>query len=234
MCLKGLLALALRVSTPAPKDPHYDLKFNGTSGEGGQAKVFITAEELEQMMASEKGVTILDARNKINPLALLLNPGAGWTIPGAYRAHWLDFIAPGTRDTLLPVPELEKMFRDRGVSNDVPVVVYGSWTEAWGEEGRIYWQLDWLGHKQTYILYGGLFAWKTRRQQGRGRSGMGDFVAHPVANRTIDANQIMTKMDSEPSTLLLLDVRTTAEYEGAKLYGAKRGGHVPSAVHYGW
>lgn len=75
--------------------------------------------------------------------------------PGSRRASWGSFTASGGRSVLKPVPELQTQFRELGVSNDVPVVVYGSWTEEWGEEGRIFWQLDWLGHPQVYILYGG-------------------------------------------------------------------------------
>ena len=38
-------------------------------------------------------------------------------------------------DSLADVAELQRVFREKGVSNDRPVVVYGGWSAAnyWGE-----------------------------------------------------------------------------------------------------
>lgn len=79
-----------------------------------------------------------------------------WNFLGSRGAPWGSFTVSGGRGDLKSVADLESMFRKLGVSNDVPVVVYGSWKEEWGEEGRIFWQLEWLGHKDVRILYGGM------------------------------------------------------------------------------
>ncbi|CAD7700397.1 unnamed protein product [Ostreobium quekettii] len=228
----GALVLAVCCDVAVAEIPEYDLNFNITKGEG-TVKVFVSPDELETMMESEKGVTLLDAREAPGPLAVLANRRTE-SIPGSYHAHWTDFIVEGTRDTLQSVEELEGLFRERGVSNDVPVVVYGVWTEGWGEEGRIFWQLHWLGHQQAYILYGGVFAWNTSDHEGRGRTADGDFVAKPIDDRIIDADQLKKRLDTEPQNLVVLDARTIAEYEGAQLYGEERGGHVPGAVQFEW
>lgn len=233
VCVAGIVGLIIWCYDWNRAGPKYDLKFNSSSVEG-TAKVFITAEELQRMMESEEGVTLLDARNQESAIARGLSPDWPEKIPGAYIARWKDFVVPGTRDTLLPVSELERRFRERGVCNSVPVVVYGSWTEAWGEEGRIFWQLDWLNHKQAYILYGGIYAWTDISCKRCGRRGPGDFAAHPVDSRLINADKIVKTTNSKSDSLLLLDVRTEAEYTGAHPYGAKRGGHIPAAVSYEW
>ena len=40
--------------------------------------------------------------------------------------------------------------------NDRPVVVYGDWVNEWGEEGRLFWMLEYLNHTRVHVLYGGV------------------------------------------------------------------------------
>lgn len=139
----------------------------------------------------------------------------------------------GGREDLKSVEEIEQIFREKGVSNDVPVVVFGGWKEEWGEEGRIFWQLDWLNHTQAYILYGGIFGWTEGDYQGRGRDGEGDFVARPIASRYA-TEQSISRMLENNDDLVIFDARAENEYNGDTPYGSSRGGHIPTAVSYDW
>jgi 3-mercaptopyruvate sulfurtransferase SseA len=120
---------------------------------------FICVERLVELMRSSK-VTLLDARPP--PTTSTRQPGLGKTIPGAVRTEWQEFMqATASGEELRSPEDIAAVFRSKGVSNEQPVVIFGSWSAegAWGEEGRIWWQLWWLNHKRTYILFGGIWAW---------------------------------------------------------------------------
>ena len=223
-------------------DPDYDLREIPTA----ERKIFIHAEELEQLLNSETGATVLDARTRDSALLKHMRPGHGSSIEGRDTAHvvrvyfkyrtgarispWQDFTDGGE---LKSVDDIQQLFRDRGVSNDVPVVVFGIWKEGWGEEGRIFWQLDWLNHTQAYILYGGIFAWTETAFTGRGRNGPGDFVARPVPERYASAAEIENLLNNN-ADVTIVDARAENEYIGDTPYGSSRGGHIPTAMHYRW
>lgn len=117
---------------------------------------FVSVEWLVEQMASQGGVTVLDAREPDSLKAT--QAGLGLTIPGSSRSRWQDFM---NGDDLKSPAEMGAEYRARDVRNDRPVVVYGGWSadNFWGEEGRVWWQLHWLNHTQAYILYGGIWAW---------------------------------------------------------------------------
>lgn len=198
--------------------------------------VFISSRDLHDLMVnSPTGVTILDARDRLDPIRARFTPGSGDSIPGARRAPWRDFTVSGDRGDMKPVAELESIFQGLGVSNDVPVVVYGSWTEAWGEEGRIFWQLQWLGHPNVKILYGGIFGWReSDLKGGSGLEGKGTFEADPKPSLIIDADEIADRINAGGDDLFLLDSRTRDEFDGDLRYNVERGGHIPGAVSFHW
>eukprot|EP00210_Caulerpa_lentillifera_P002424 g2323.t1 len=223
-----LLATALLITwyviLPAD-DPDYNLTPFLTIDE----TVFISSEQLEQYLNSETGATVLDARSRYHRVVERTKAGYGDSIPGSRSAPWTDFTRNGGRDELKPIHELQDLYQQRGVSNNRPVVIYGSWKEDWGEEGRIYWQLDYLNHTNVFILYGGIFGWNGT---GRGVDGRGDFVARPVPERHITANKIVTALDDDE--VVIVDARTEDEYGGSTPHGSPRGGHIPTAVSYDW
>lgn len=233
----GVTALVYWYDVLPKDDPDYDLQevVLQSTNSSESAGVFITVEELHELMVnSPKGVTVLDARNKYNPIVARSKPGAGKSIPGSHRASWGMFTVSGSRGDLKPIPDVEAIFRDLSVYNDVPVVVYGSWKEEWGEEGRIYWQLDYLGHKNVSILYGGIFSWDESGLDGKGIGGKGDFVASPNPEKISSADEIADLIDAGGDDLFLLDARTKTEFDGSTQYNVARGGHIPGAVSFHW
>jgi len=108
--------------------------------------VFVSAAELDAMMRAPQSVTVLDARGG-NSFYAIEDPAWGNSIPGSQRVAWKEFTDTRT-GKLLPAERQQQIFQSKGVSMGVPVVVYGAWSSkrSWGEEGRIYWQLDYLGH----------------------------------------------------------------------------------------
>lgn len=119
---------------------------------------FVSVEELVELMASEGGVTLLDARE--TPSVSSVQPGLNRNIPGFERARWTEFM---DGDDLKSPEDMAQAYRDHGVYSNRPVVVYGGWAadNFWGEEGRVWWHLHWLNHPNARILYGGIWSWNS-------------------------------------------------------------------------
>ena len=134
-------------------------------------------------------------------------------------------------DKKLLMPKLntiKKTLSDTGIDKDSLVVVYDSGVFMWA--ARLYWILDFLGHKDVGILqvgYGGLNQEDFDRSTITFKPKRKDFIPQ------IDNDKIKTKLD----TLLaigkktIIDGRIYKHYEGKESL-AKRFGHIPTAQSY--
>lgn len=167
-------------------------------------------------------VTVLDART--------VERYAKGHVPGALSAPWTVFTTGAGDGSLLPAAELQAKLRALGVRQGRPVVVYARWREGWGEEGRLFWMLDYLGHSNVRVIRGGWGAWRGPVAQGAGETVPGDFTARVQPQRRVGTAQLALKHTSVD----LIDTRSAAEFAGETPYGSKRGGHVPGARHLYW
>jgi hypothetical protein len=119
----------------------------GEQARGGS--LFVEPEALRGWMAAADAPVLLDAREG----AVARISGAACAAPWKSLAQWGG--SGGNRSTLRPAPELERTLRGCGVRGDRAVVVYGDWDQAWGEEGRLFWTLEYLGHSRCAVLRGG-------------------------------------------------------------------------------
>ena len=72
---------------------------------------------------------------------------------GGVRVPWTDTRTGGHRSGLLPgAAVLARMFEQRGVDWDRPVVVVGAGASGWGEGARVAWSLAWLDHPSVSWL----------------------------------------------------------------------------------
>ncbi len=152
--------------------------------------------------------------------------------PGAVRVRWNDFSDPNAPGHLHPdVSTLETLVSAVGVDAGRPVLVIGSWNQGWGEEGRIWWMLRYLGVSDVAILAGGWPAWRD--------AGMpieaGPTAAPEATFRARVDPTVLASIDavSRPDTVVV-DTRSAPEFDGATPYGSARGGHVPGAVSLPW
>ena len=79
-------------------------------------------------------------------------------IPGAVHSTWHEYSDPqATAKGLLDpdVARLEKRLQALGINNSSDVVVYSNPFDNWGDEGRMFWMLQYLGHKSVKVLDGG-------------------------------------------------------------------------------
>ena len=181
------------------------------------APVFVGAQGL-----GGAGVTLLDARTAARY--------AEGHLVGALSAPWTEFTAGAHDGALLPVAELEAKLSALGVRRDRPVVVYARWREGWGEEGRLFWMLDYLGHPNVRVIRGGWPAWRGPVSTAAVKPAPGAFTARVQPSRRIDTKELALRREHVD----LIDTRSAAEFAGAMPYGSKRGGHVPGARHLYW
>ena len=201
--------------------------------------VFMTAEDVK-VHVDARTATILDARNDFDA-----------HLPGAQHAAWQDFSHAGgageaTHSVLKPKAELEALLSARGVSNSRPVIVYGDWINQWGEEGRLLWMLDYLGHPDVKVMYGGIDAYRLPAPNGAGYEDTlvsdsdaplaGAFVSPGLQEQVrADRDEIAAALELGLCNYAFFDTRTQAEYDGSRsMYNARREGHIPNALWYPW
>lgn len=184
------------------------------------------------------GVTVVDAREE----------GAfeSGHLPGSVRMRWDEWTEekPGALNLLLgsparwgrvPPPDdaLQMRLRALGLHNARTVVVVGD-PEGWGEEGRVAWNLLYWGADAVVLMDGGFPAWvRAGMPVARGRAAApaaaGTFVLAPrAARRALLADVVELGRVAHPGRALL-DARTPEEFEGRRVAGQSRGGHVPGA-----
>lgn len=158
-------------------------------------------------------------------------------VPGAVRVSWSRYRDGWFRVGRLPdnLDKLARKLEKLGVDDERPVVVYDAAHEGWGQAGRVAWMIGYLGHEDVRILDGGYAAWVDNGGEpttDRPDVERGSFTVQTRSSwrATIDDVQHATENDD----VVILDVRSEKEYEGARPYFSKRGGHIPGARHLYW
>src|SRR5918911_3414855 len=78
-------------------------------------------------------------------------------IAGAVKLHWRDDLQDPVERDLVDKPTFERLMRERGISNETTLVLYGdrnNWFAAYA-----YWYLKIYGHQDVRILDGGRQKW---------------------------------------------------------------------------
>jgi thiosulfate/3-mercaptopyruvate sulfurtransferase len=109
--------------------------------------------------------------------------------------------------------------------------VYANNTAGWGEDGRIAWMLKMAGLPNAKILDGGFTYWSANNYPTTTSRTPAPQVTSFVVS-SFDSSYTITKVGVSTgiASLKIVDARDTAEFNGAQLYGEKRGGHLPGAV----
>jgi thiosulfate/3-mercaptopyruvate sulfurtransferase len=116
--------------------------------------LLIDTESLEQNLG-RPGLVIIDVRGKAAY-------AFGGHIPGAVHATWHEFSDPHAVAKGLLDPDLsriEQKIRALGVSQESDIVIYSNPFDNWGDEGRMFWMLEYLGLSNLRILDGGWVKW---------------------------------------------------------------------------
>lgn len=193
-----------------------------------EASLLVSAEWLKK---NKGNVVLVDAR----PESLY----SGGHIPGAVNASWTYFAnmnAPtGTKKwgTIWQPATMAKRIGALGINGKKQVVVYDD-AGGWGQSGWALWILRMSGIKNAKILEGGFTAWKKDGGAVSRTAHKNKAVAFSVSkyqeHYLVNTEWINNNMGK--SGLVLLDVRTLAEYQGKiRPFQEKRAGHLPGAIN---
>lgn len=194
--------------------------------------LLIDTESLQNQLG-QPGLVVIDVRGRAAY-------EFGGHIPGAVHTTWHDYSDPNAVAKGLIDPEMKRMeqrMRALGISDDSQVVIYSNPFDNWGDEGRMFWMLEYLGHTNLRILDGGWVKWVEERrpfEHGRVTPKPGTFTVK-TANHTVIAKDELKALvkQSHPDTVIV-DARSLEEYLGKEVSGIPRAGHIPSAVHLAW
>ena len=198
-------------------------------------QVFISIEDARKL----KYVTILDCRNKVSDAS----------IPNSIHTPWTMFTDDPESGLLSADNVIQTKFQQLGIDKTYTTIVYGDWNHAWGEEGRVYWNLQYMNITKSYILYGGFRAanaqtWVQSQKPKTCCSGItpSTVVVEPVENIRVKKGELLglvtnpvdVQHKNKDIALYLIDVRDKEEYDGKKDYGTSRVGHLPKSKHWHW
>lgn len=161
-------------------------------------------------------------------------------IPGAVHSSWHEYSDPqATAKGLLDpdVARLEKRLQALGINHSSDVVVYSNPFDNWGDEGRMFWMLQYLGHKSVKVLDGGWPKWTAEHrpyQHEPVRPKPGNFKASVQPDVMIDKQELKKLVKSPRRDTVIVDARSVEEYAGKEIDGLPRPGHIPSAVNVPW
>jgi thiosulfate/3-mercaptopyruvate sulfurtransferase len=155
-------------------------------------------------------------------------------IPGAVyvSSTWLATETPDGAATPVFAANAANVLSAAGVGDSTTVVVYD------GSRGlvaaRLFWIMEYLGHRDVRLLNGGLAAWVG---DGHEVSKAGSPVARENFVPEVDPARLASKswvLENLDNPLVkILDVRNANEYAGLEVK-ADRGGHIPGAVNVDW
>ncbi|MFU8814132.1 MAG: sulfurtransferase [Pseudomonadales bacterium] len=134
----------------------------------------------------------------------------------------------------LPDPtRLEALFASIGYRPDLHIVAYDD--EGGGWAGRLIWTLDIIGHRRWSYLNGGIHAWHAAElplESGPGMRPEPTTVSLSLNPAPIaELEDVAAAMHDDDQ--IIWDVRSAEEYRGERS-GARRAGHVPTALHLDW
>lgn len=139
----------------------------------------------------------------------------------------------GGRHPIPNIEELKNTFENIGISNDSIIVTYDDGDLA--GPSRLWWILKYLGHENTYVLDGGINAFKEINgeiTQEVSPINKGDFKVE--LNEDMRVNMEYVKERLYKDNVAIIDSRENKRYKGEFEPVDKRAGHIPSALNYFW
>jgi thiosulfate/3-mercaptopyruvate sulfurtransferase len=155
-------------------------------------------------------------------------------IPGAVRlpVHpWLKETDGGVH--VMNADTFSSLMDGLGVSNDTTVVAYDAFNSSFAT--RLWWVLDYYGHKRVRVLNGGWHRWLAEGRQVTSKSktnqpSEGGFTAEPNQGMICRIDDVKAGM--EKPDVQVLNVLTEGWYRGTENpFNNKRVGRIPGSVN---
>ncbi len=192
----------------------------------------IDTATLDQNLGRE-GLVIIDVRGKAAY-------AFGGHIPGAVNATWHEFSDPDAAAKGLLDPNtgrMEQKLRVMGINQDSDVVIYSNPFDNWGDEGRMFWMLQYLGHIKLKILDGGWVKWTAEHRKyehGVVTPKPGNFKVALNSDVIIEKDELKQIVKRPHPETVIADARSLEEYAGKEISGIPRSGHIPGAASVPW
>lgn len=168
----------------------------------------------------DKNVQIIDVRTE--------GEYAGGHIEGAVNLPIPKTVDAGNPIAGMVVPKatIESLLSDLGISNDSKIVVYDGGGTPYA--GRVFWILEYYGHKKVSVLDGGIKEWqkegkKIKFDAPEIKKTTYKAKANPNINAT--TSQVAKWVEDKDKDVVLVDTRTQEEYDS---------GHLPGAIRLDW
>jgi thiosulfate/3-mercaptopyruvate sulfurtransferase len=185
---------------------------------------------VDKLKDNLQSVVVLDSRTK--------EEYAREHLPGALNAHWTDWSNvsvpqdSGGWAVIFDNDRLASLFGALGIDGKKPVVIYNDPLNGWGEEGRQLWTLRVAGLTNSFILNGGIGAWKKKGNPVTKDPVTPAAVKPPVLERNESLFASTEYVLENHWRVNILDVREDEEYAGLKTYGEKAKGRIACGKHY--
>lgn len=155
-------------------------------------------------------------------------------IPGAVRLSYQDIVTSRKDKVSVRIPDAQllKVLGAMGIQSDRHVVIYDDMAGL--NAGRLFWELERIGHKKVSVLRGGLVQWVLAGHKVDNLPVQAFAVAYlaTAAGRDNEATLAAVSDASNGGKVTLIDVRSQEEYAGHPRY--PRSGHVPGARWASW
>ncbi|MBL4790700.1 MAG: 3-mercaptopyruvate sulfurtransferase [Kordiimonadaceae bacterium] len=155
-------------------------------------------------------------------------------IPGAHffdidvitdQRSELPHMLPGPRDFAFAV-------RKFGVTNGSKIIIYeneGSFAAA-----RAWWMFRSMGHKNVYVLNGGMRKWRADKQLTDGKPQYAEetvYYADATKSLSLSRDDILANIDTGERQII--DARSTGRFNGTEAEPREglRGGHIPGSIN---
>ena len=153
-------------------------------------------------------------------------------IPGSIRLSYQDIVTKRKRDKVsvrLADAQLVKLLGGLGVSNKHHVVIYDDMGGL--DAGRLFWELERIGHPEVSVLRGGLVQWVLAGHKVDNKPEKRLPVTYKANGGGRDNEAVLADI-KESNATTLLDVRSIEEYVGHPRY--PRTGRIPGARWWPW
>jgi len=152
-------------------------------------------------------------------------------IPGAVRLSYKDIVTKRKDKVSVRVPDanLYKVLGSLGISRDKYIIIYDDMGGL--DAGRLFWELERIGHPEMSVLRGGLVKW-VLEGHGVDNNPVKSFATQYKPDETGRDNEATLDTIRNHASSTILDVRSIEEYAGHPRY--PRSGHIPEAKWWPW
>lgn len=153
-------------------------------------------------------------------------------IPGSIHIDYSEIVYKRKRDKVsiqIPNDYFMQILSKYGLSNDSYIIIYDDMGGF--NAGRLFWQLEQIGHKRVSVLNGGLVKWINENRKVNNQNTK-RLPSRYTSNSSSKRNNHADVKTIKTTNSLLIDARSKDEYIGHPKF--PRTGHIPKAALWNW